>query len=125
MRTEKKRIDTSAERVPLTDNPFAKLAAGPLADLPPGPPPAAPAKPVKAVPFAVDRTRKGGYHLAIEKRAGGKVVTVVRGITRGEEALLAALKKLCGAGGALREDGIEIQGDHRARVERFLVENAG
>lgn len=124
MRPEKKRIDTSPERVTLTDNPFAQLAAQ-RPDLPPptpsAPTPSAPAQ-AKATPaaFAVEKTRKGGYDLAIEKRASGKVVTVVRKITRGDEALLAALKKLCGAGGAPREDGIEIQGDHRERIERFL-----
>ena len=32
---------------------------------------------------------------------------------RGAEELLASLKKLCGAGGAIRDEGIEIQGDHR------------
>ncbi len=39
------------------------------------------------------------------------MVTVIRGVERGAEELLAALKKLCGAGGAVREEGIEIQGD--------------
>lgn len=123
VRPEKKRIDTGSERIPLTDNPFAQLAAA-RPDLPPAPleTKATPATPPRRAAFEVERTRKGGYNLAIEKRSGGKVVTVVRGVARGSEALLATLKKLCGAGGALREDGLEIQGDHRDRVERFLKE---
>lgn len=123
MRSDKKRIDTSGERISLTDSPFAQLATA-RPDLPapaPNPQPAAKSAPARA-DFAVERTRKGGYNLAIEKRSGGKVVTVVRGVANGSEALLVQLKKLCGAGGALREDGIEIQGDHRDRVERFLRE---
>ena len=32
------------------------------------------------------------------------------------EELATRLKKLCGAGGAVKEDSIEIQGDHRDRL---------
>lgn len=128
VREEKKRIDTSGPRETLTDNPFARLAGLKEALPAPGAPPKAeilPDPPKKAAPFRVEKTRKGGYNLAIEKRSGGKVVTVIRGVDRGAEDLLAALKKLCGAGGAVREEGIEIQGDHRDRVERFLKEKLG
>lgn len=125
MRPEKNRIDTSSGRVPLTDNPFAHLAAK-VTDLPaPRPAEPATAKPTpRRADFEVEKTRKGGYNLAIEKRSSGKVVTVLRGISRGDDALLVRLKKLCGAGGAKREDGIEVQGDHRDRIERFLRELA-
>lgn len=125
MREEKRKIDTSPERIPLTDNPFAQLAALKQADLPPAPaqPRATPA--AKILPaFQVARTRKGGYNLAVERRAGGsgKVVTLLRGVEQGGAELLALLKKQCGAGGAFREDTIEIQGDHRERIERLLRE---
>jgi translation initiation factor 1 len=49
----------------------------------------------------------------------GKGVTVITGLPLGPqelEALGTRLKKLCGAGGAVRDDGIEIQGDHRDRL---------
>jgi translation initiation factor 1 len=53
----------------------------------------------------------------------GKTVTVIHGLPeRGPalEARLSELKKMCGAGGTLRDGVIEIQGDHRARLaERF------
>ncbi len=63
--------------------------------------------------------------LAVEKRARGKVVTVVRGLpAEGNDlpGLLAQLKSACGAGGALKEDGMEIQGNHLERVRHMLSE---
>jgi translation initiation factor 1 len=54
---------------------------------------------------------------------GGKVVTVVRGLrARGPalEAVAAELKRLCGAGGTVKDGVVEIQGDHRERVAERL-----
>jgi translation initiation factor 1 len=54
----------------------------------------------------------------------GKGVTVITGLplTVPElEALGTRLKKLCGAGGAVRDGIIEIQGDHRDRLVPELV----
>ena len=54
---------------------------------------------------------------------GGKTVSVVRGLPqRGPalEALAQELKRLCGAGGTVRDDAIEIQGDHRERIAARL-----
>lgn len=51
----------------------------------------------------------------------GKTVTVVRGLpAAGLEAQIATLKRLCGAGGTLRDGVIEIQGDHRERIAERL-----
>jgi translation initiation factor 1 len=50
---------------------------------------------------------------------GGKGVTVISGLPGDEvqlEELAARLKKLCGAGGAVKNRVIEIQGDHRDRL---------
>jgi translation initiation factor 1 len=50
---------------------------------------------------------------------GGKGVSVITGLRlAGEEleGLATRLKKLCGAGGAVRDGTIEIQGDHRDRL---------
>jgi translation initiation factor 1 len=63
--------------------------------------------------------------LSVEKRARGKVVTVVRGLpAEGNDlpGLLAQLKSTCGAGGAIKEDVMEIQGDHLERVRHMLSE---
>ena len=49
----------------------------------------------------------------------GKGVTVVSGLTVDAlelDELAARLKKLCGAGGTVKDGRIEIQGDHRDRL---------
>jgi len=49
----------------------------------------------------------------------GKGVSVIHGLPLGApelEELSARLKKLCGAGGAVKQGVIEIQGDHRDRL---------
>jgi translation initiation factor 1 len=49
----------------------------------------------------------------------GKGVSVISGLPLGGaelEALGTRLKKLCGAGGAVKDGTIEIQGDHRDRL---------
>jgi translation initiation factor 1 len=55
---------------------------------------------------------------------GGKGVSVISGLPlAGEElqTLATRLKKLCGAGGAVKEGTIEIQGDHRDRLVAELL----
>ena len=51
----------------------------------------------------------------------GKTVTVVRGLpVKDLDARAAELKRLCGAGGAVKDGAVEIQGDHRDRVAEKL-----
>jgi translation initiation factor 1 len=51
----------------------------------------------------------------------GKVVTVIRGLPpRDLEERVAELKRLCGAGGAVKDGAVEIQGDHRQRIAERL-----
>ena len=55
---------------------------------------------------------------------GGKAVSVVSGLALDEGALselATRLKKLCGAGGAVKDGNIEIQGDHRDRLVAELL----
>ena len=50
---------------------------------------------------------------------GGKSVSVISGLPLSApelEQLATRLKKLCGAGGAVKEGNIEIQGEHRDRL---------
>jgi translation initiation factor 1 len=58
-----------------------------------------------------------------EKRKKGKMVTVIRGLpVEGNDlqGLLTQLKNSCGAGGTLKEDELEIQGDQLKRVRETL-----
>jgi translation initiation factor 1 len=51
----------------------------------------------------------------------GKVVSVIRGLpARDLEARASDLKRLCGAGGAVKDSAVEIQGDHRERIAARL-----
>jgi translation initiation factor 1 len=56
---------------------------------------------------------------------GGKGVSVISGLPLAAsdlEALATRLKRLCGAGGAVRDGTIEIQGEHRDRLVAQLRE---
>lgn len=62
----------------------------------------------------VERDRKG---------RGGKTVTVISNLQLQEpqlEELLKKLKTQCGAGGAVKENNLEIQGDHRDKIIAYL-----
>jgi translation initiation factor 1 len=53
----------------------------------------------------------------------GKTVTVIHGLRdqgAALEARLAEMKRLCGAGGTLRDGVLEVQGDHRERLAQHL-----
>jgi translation initiation factor 1 len=67
----------------------------------------APAKPTGGAVVRVGRETQGRK---------GKGVTVVTGLPlRGDalDELASRLKRLCGSGGTVRDDVIEVQGDHR------------
>jgi translation initiation factor 1 len=55
---------------------------------------------------------------------GGKTATVVTGVQASAadlDALAVDLRRAVGAGGAVREGAIEIQGDHRERLAQRLT----
>lgn len=63
--------------------------------------------------------------ISVQKRKGGRKVTVVEGLTAKANDLAELLTKLqagCGSGGTVKpkEDLIEIQGDHSEKVGRSL-----
>ena len=63
--------------------------------------------------------------LGIEKRKRGKSVTVVRGLPAEQNdlpKLLDRLKAACGAGGTIKDEQLEIQGQHLDRVRGLLTE---
>jgi translation initiation factor 1 len=62
---------------------------------------------------------------ASSKGRKGKTVTIIRGFQASPETLTDLLKKLktqCGAGGTLKDNEIEIQGDHKAKIVHYLAQ---
>jgi translation initiation factor 1 len=80
-------------------------------------PPAPPPPPLRIAP------EKQTARLAVEKRKKGKQVTVVRGLpAEGNDLaeLLTRLKTSCGAGGTVKDETLEIQGNHADRIRQTL-----
>ncbi|HEY2838554.1 MAG TPA: translation initiation factor [Pirellulales bacterium] len=62
--------------------------------------------------------------LAVEKRKKGKIVTLVSGLEGPAEhraELLTQLKNICGAGGTMQDDLLELQGAHQERLREALI----
>ena len=66
------------------------------------------------------------FKVWLEKNArGGKTVSIIRGFVGSEaelEALGKMLKTKCGVGGTVKDGEIIIQGDHRDRVIKILID---
>jgi translation initiation factor 1 len=77
-----------------------------------------PARPGAAAPVAAGKIR-----IRLDRRASNRLVTVITGLP-GSEAEIAALarslKLACGTGGTLKDGALELQGDHRDKVESVL-----
>jgi translation initiation factor 1 len=81
----------------------------------------------KCVPLPVASIApvKQTARLNVEKRRRGKVVTVIRGLSADANdlpSLLSLLKARCGAGGAIQDDKLEIQGAQVERISALLNE---
>jgi|UniRef100_A0A7J2TB96 translation initiation factor 1 len=66
--------------------------------------------------------------IKLEHRKMGKVVTVVEGIDEKAfdlKKLVSYLKTKLAAGGTAKNGRIEIQGDHRTKLKRILVDEFG
>lgn len=73
-----------------------------------------------AVPAAVAR---GGVRLRLDRRAAGRVVTLVSSLPgRPDEVaqLARELRTACGTGGTFKDGVVELQGDQRDKVEERL-----
>lgn len=126
MAKKKDRISTSGESDAFGQNPFGGLeSTTPVPKIPEVA--SAPSKPLSAA--AGEIRLSGRVELRREKAGrGGKTATTARGpifVSLGEprrDALLKELKARLGTGGLVLSDGIEIRGDCREQVERFLTE---
>jgi translation initiation factor 1 (eIF-1/SUI1) len=70
--------------------------------------------------WSVEGTKKGSLPLSIEKRPCGKMVTVISNVTHPDK-LLTELQSMLGAGGSVKGNAIEVQGEHTARVTKYLL----
>ena len=78
----------------------------------------------KALAAELERKTKGA-RIRLEKRASGRVVTVIADVpgTASEiETLAKLLKTRCGTGGSMKDLDIELQGDRRDAVQAVLRE---
>jgi translation initiation factor 1 len=87
------------------------------------------AKAAPEVPKALQNLPRDGVVRLLRDRKGrgGKTVTLIAGVRGSPEelaALASDLKRMCGTGGTLRGELIEIQGDVRDRV-RVELERRG
>jgi predicted translation initiation factor SUI1 len=84
-----------------------------------------PKQPAKKAPGSKPSVPNDGFVRIFREKGsrGGKTVTVIRGLPeRGGalDSLGQELRRFCGAGGTVREEAIEIQGDHRERLAAAL-----
>ena len=78
---------------------------------------------------SLDSQCKGKNQLRVQKtRSGkkGKTVTVISGLEISSDQLkqlLKRFKKICGTGGTIKSDCIELQGDHVKGVLELLIQD--
>ena len=63
-------------------------------------------------------------YLHLDRKGGGKIVTVIRGMNHEDEVLVnltKELKKRCGSGGSFKENKILIQGNKREIIKEILL----
>lgn len=78
----------------------------------------------RALAAEMERKTKGA-RIRLEKRASGRVVTVIADVPGKPleiEALAKLLKTRCGTGGSVKDLEIELQGDRRDAVQVVLRE---
>lgn len=69
----------------------------------------------------------GEQHIVIRnsRRKWGKVVTMIRFENQDSDVdlseLLTKAKKKCASGGTIRNNSLELRGDHRFKLKKFLI----
>ncbi len=63
----------------------------------------------------------GTAYISLERKGRrGKHVTVIKGLSGNLKPLLKELQEVCGSGGTVKNEQMEIQGDHRKRADEYL-----
>ena len=77
-----------------------------------------------AVVISDQKSKSGDGFVRIQRETkgrGGKAVSVVSGLPTDQlKPLCKMLKSKCATGGAVKENLVEIQGDHRQRIQDLL-----
>ena len=63
--------------------------------------------------------------LHLQRLPGNRITTIVKGLQGSEsmyQELSKYLKKTCGVGGSIKEKNILIQGNHRDKIMKLLIE---
>ena len=63
--------------------------------------------------------------LHLDRKGGGKIVTVVKGLIHDDQFLLGLtkeIKKRCGSGGSFKNNEILIQGNKRDTIKNILID---
>ena len=66
---------------------------------------------------------KQKVRLHLDRRGGGKIVTIIKGLVHEDEIMVnltKELKKRCGVGGSFKDNRILIQGNKRDLVKEIL-----
>lgn len=69
------------------------------------------------------RTKKGGVPVKVENRSSGKKVTIIEHVLGDYKLLLQDFKNMFGTGGLYRDGNIELQGDLKVKVSKYLNDN--
>jgi translation initiation factor 1 len=81
----------------------------------------------EAIPRSTSELPPNQHNLKVQasrKGRKGKTVTVISGFQVAPETLQTLLKQLkaqCGAGGTIKDNEIEIQGEHKQKIVDILV----
>ncbi|MFX1389699.1 MAG: stress response translation initiation inhibitor YciH [Promethearchaeota archaeon] len=60
-----------------------------------------------------------------DRRKWGRVVTVIKFVGNFDvnlKNILTKAKKKCASGGTVRDNEVELQGDHRFKLKKFLID---
>ena len=73
-----------------------------------------------SIDIAVQKVR-----IHLDRKGGGRIISVVKGLNELDTTLLTIakeLKKSCGVGGSVKNGDILIQGNHRVKIQKILVQ---